>query len=443
ATPRSPNIVLILADDLGYGDLGCFGGKIPTPHLDRLAATGIRFTSAYTAAPICSPSRAGLITGQYPARHGIFSYIDSRARQKALGMKDWLDPQAPSLARALRSAGYATGHFGKWHLGGGRDIGDAPLPAEYGFDESYTSFEGLGDRVLPPGRLADMSEKLGRGDITRAPKSELTQRFVDRAIRFAERNQSRPFYIQLWPDDVHDPFQPSPSQLSKFAHYSENKYHQQYFAVLDEMDRQIGRLVARIEDLGLRENTLFVFLSDNGPTAWPHYYKEQLDPPGSTAGLRGRKWSLYEGGIRTPLLVSWKGRIPEGKTDRETVCGAVDFFPSLCRLANARLPAAPFDGEDLSQAFLGKPQRRKKDLFWEYGRTATGFPYPGLEHDRSPNLAIRSGRWKLLQNADGTRVELYDFAASDRERENVAAQEPGVTRRLSERLLRWRRSLPA
>lgn len=442
APPRHPNIVLILADDLGFGDLGCFGGEIPTPHLDRLAATGIRFTSAYTAAPICSPSRAGILTGQYPARHGIFSYIDSRAHNWDLGMRNWLDPQAPTLARTLRSAGYATGHFGKWHLGGGRDIGDAPLPTEYGFDESYTSFEGLGDRVLPPGRLSDLSAMLRRGEITRAPKSELTQHFVDRAMRFVERSRERPFYLQLWPDDVHDPFAPTRAQLSKFSRYSSNPYQQQYFAVLDEMDRQIGRLITRIEELGLRENTIFVFLSDNGPTAWPRYYQEQLDPPGSTAGLRGRKWSLYEGGIRTPLIVSWKGRIPEGKTDGETVCGAVDFLPTLCRMANAPLPAASFDGEDLSRAFLGKPKQRKKDLFWEYGRKASGFPYPGKEEDRSPNLAIRSGRWKLLQNADGSRMELYDFARSGSELNNVAASEPAIARRLSDRLLTWRRSLP-
>ena len=333
AVNRPPNIVLILADDLGYGDLGCYGGEIPTPNIDRLAATGIRFTQAYVAAPICSPSRVGITTGQFPARHLIFSYLNNRQSQRTLGMSDYLAPQVPTIARALKNRGYATGHFGKWHMGGGRDVDDAPLPQAYGFDESYTSFEGLGDRVLPPGNLSGQSEKLGQGKITRAPKSELTKLFVDRAIGFAERNRDKPFYLQLWPDDVHDPFAPTPDQLAKFAKFSGNKYRQQFFAVLDEMDRQIGRLIDAVQG----ENTIFVFLGDNGPTAWPRYYNEKLDPPGGTGGLRGRKWSLYEGGIRTPFIVNWKGHTPAGRVNKHTVIAAVDLFPTFCKLAGAPL----------------------------------------------------------------------------------------------------------
>ncbi len=163
APAKRPNIILILADDLGYGDLSCYGGEIATPNLDRLAREGVRFTQAYAAAPICSPSRVAITTGQYPARHLIFSFLDSRARNRALGMRDYLDPNAPSMARTFQRAGYATAHFGKWHMGGGRDVGDAPLPQGYGFDESLTSFEGLGDRVLPPGKLSEMSARLDAG----------------------------------------------------------------------------------------------------------------------------------------------------------------------------------------------------------------------------------------------------------------------------------------
>jgi arylsulfatase A-like enzyme len=438
--PR-PNVILILADDLGYGDLGCYGCEIPTPNLDRLAAEGVRFTQGYVASPICSPSRVAITTGQYPARHLIFSFLHTRKRQRELGMRDYLDPAAPSIARTFQQAGYATAHFGKWHMGGGRDVDDAPLPAEYGFDESLTSFEGLGDRVLPPGSLSEMSAKLGRGRITWAPKHELTEIYVDRSMDFIRRNSNRPFYIQMWPNDVHDPFEPKPELMRKYERFAKNKYVQQYYATLDEMDRQIGRLVEAVDSMGLADRTLFVFLSDNGPTAWPRYYKEGLEPPGSTAGFRGRKWSLYEGGIRVPFLARWKGKIPAGRVNRDTVVNAVDLFPTLCRLAGVKPPAVDFDGEDLSDAFLGRAVRRKRDLLWEYGRDAT-FIYPGLERDRSPNLAIRSGPWKLLVNDDGSRMELYDLARGGAEDRNLAAAQPEIARRLSQRVLEWRRSLP-
>ena len=439
--PRPPNVILILADDLGYGDLGVYGCEVPTPNLDRLASQGVRFTQAYVASPVCSPSRVAITTGQYPARHLINSYLDTRKRNREQGMRDWLDPNAPSIARAFQQAGYATAHFGKWHMGGGRDVGDAPLPSAYGFDETFTSFEGLGDRVLWSDNLSHMSEKLGRGNIVHESKAETSRLFVDRGIEFVRRNRARPFYLQLWPNDVHDPFEPKPELMAKYSRFSANKYLQQFYAVLDEMDRQIGRLVDAVDREGIANETLIVFIGDNGPTAWPRYYKEGLQPPGSSGGLRGRKWSLYEGGIREPLLVRQPGRVPAGRVDDKTVVCAVDFFPTLCRLAGVRPPSVAFDGEDVADAFLGHPQRRRKDLFWEYGRDET-YPYPGDPWDRSANCAVRSGDWKALVNADGSGLELYNLARSAGERENLAAKEPKRARELSAHLLAWRRSLP-
>lgn len=432
------NIIQILIDDMGYQDLGCYGGPIPTPHIDRIASEGIRFTQGYVAAPICSPSRVGIFTGQCPSRHGIFSYLDSRKRHRELGMRDYLDLKAPSIARTFQQAGYATGHFGKWHMGGGRDVGDAPLPTEYGFDESFTSFEGLGDRVLPPGRLSDLNEKLGRGNITHAPQAELTRLYVDRTIDLIRRSRDagKPFYIHLWLNDVHDPFTPRAEDLHKYDKYSANKYVQQYFATIDQMDSQIGRLMKSVD-----QNTLVILLSDNGPTAWPRYYKEGLEPPGLTAGLRGRKWSLYEGGIRVPFMVRLPGRIPAGRVDRQTVLSSLDLFPTCCRMAGVTPPAdTKFDGEDMSRAFQGKPLTRSKDLFWDYGRDAT-YLRPGLKEDQSPNLALRSGKWKMLTNADGSSPELYDFSSSDKEQTNVVDKHPDIARTLSKRLLSWRQSL--
>lgn len=441
AAPRRPNIILILADDLGYGDPSCFGGEVKTPCIDRLASQGMRFTEAYVASPVCSPSRVGITTGQCPSRHLIHSYLDSRKRQRELGMRDFLDLKAPSIARTLQAAGYATGHFGKWHMGGGRDVDDAPHPTAYGFDESLTTFEGLGDRVLSSDRLSQMSDKLGQGTITHAPKHEITEIFVNRAIDFVKRNRTRPFYLQLWPNDVHDPFDPKPGLMAKYSRYSANKYLQQFYAVLDEMDRQIGRLIDVVDQEDLGKETLIVFLGDNGPTAWPYYYKEGLEPPGSTAGLRGRKWSLYEGGIREPLILRQTGRIPAGRVDHKSVISTLDFFPTFCRMAGVTPPAVKFDGEDRSEAFLGRPRERRSDLFWEYGRDET-YPYPGMKWDRSPNCAIRSGNWKALMNADGSGLEVYDLSRGEVERENRADADPRRTRALSQRLLDWRRSLP-
>jgi len=439
--PR-PNLLFIFIDDMGYGDLSCTGNRdVKTPHIDRLASQGVRFTQFYVASPICSPSRVGITTGQYPARQLIHSFLAGSKRNRARGMRNWLDPKAPCIARAFQKAGYATGHFGKWHMGGGRDVGDAPLPREYGFDESLVSFEGLGDRLLPPGNLGDQSAKLGRGRIRRVPKHRQTQIYVDRTIDFIKRRGKKPFYVHLWLNDVHDPHIPDPKSLATFGRFAKTPALQKLYAVLVEMDRHIGRLLRFLDDERLAESTLVVLTSDNGPTAWPRYYRQGIDPPGSTGGFRGRKWSLYEGGIRMPLIVRWKGKIPAGRVNETSVIAAVDFFPTFCKLADVTAPKAAFDGEDMSAAFLGGTPKRTKPIFWEYGRDAT-YLRPGKKSDQSPNCAIREGNWKLLANSDGSRVELYDLATDPRESRNLAVTRPAVAKRLKAKLLRWRKSLP-
>ena len=438
---RPPNIVFIFIDDMGYGDLSVTGNMdVETENIDRLAADGVRLTQFYVASPICSPSRVGITTGQFPAQHQIHSYLNSRERNRARGMRNYLDPNAPAIARSFKEAGYATAHFGKWHMGGGRDVDDAPLPQKYGFDESLVSFEGLGDRILPPGGLSDQSAALGQGIIERVEKHEMTRMYVDRSIDFIRRNQDSPFYLHLWLNDVHDRHVPSEEGLAQYAEFSDNPYVQAFYAVLDEMDRQIGRLVDEIDSLGLDERTLIVVTSDNGPTAWKRYYDEGYDPPGSTGGFRGRKWSLYEGGIRMPLIARWTGKVPAGRVDEETIMGAVDLFPTFTSVAGLAGGPDP-DGEDISPALFGTPTKRTKPLIWEYGRDET-YLRPGAESDQSPNLAIRDGRWKLLVNADGSGLELYDFDVSSDETENVAEANPEVAKRLSQQLLDWWERLP-
>ncbi|MBN1816805.1 MAG: sulfatase-like hydrolase/transferase [Sedimentisphaerales bacterium] len=243
-----PNIIFIFIDDMGYADPSCFGNpKVKTPNIDRLAAEGIRLTSFYANSPLCSPSRVAVMTGQYPHRWKIYSYLASRKANRDRGMADWLDPKAPTTARILQQAGYATAHFGKWHIGGGRDVGDAPLPQEYGFDESLVSFEGLGDRILfPNDDLCEQSRKLGRGKIQETPKHRSIEAYVDRAVRFIQAHRDKPFYIELFPNDVHDPHLPKPNAIEKWKEVTNNPFEMKFFAVLEEMDRQIGYLVKTV-----------------------------------------------------------------------------------------------------------------------------------------------------------------------------------------------------
>jgi arylsulfatase A-like enzyme len=360
-------------------------------------------------------------------------------------MDDWLDPGAPSLARMLKENGYATLHSGKWHMGGGRDVGDAPLPKEYGFDDSLTSFEGLGERILIKGNgLSNANAKLGRGEITWVRKHEMSGLFVDRCIAFIREHQDRPFYVQLWPDDVHDPLDPKPELGEKFRVTP----YPAYYAVLYELDRQVGRLVEAIDELGLAERTIIIVASDDGPTAWPHYYRDSDDPslaPGSTGGLRGRKWSLYEGGLRSPLIIRQPGTVPGGVVNEASVIAGMDLLPSLCAIAGIPLPEDyESDGMDMSAALLGKDALvREKAIMWEYGTLQHVRIRPGLEADRSPPLAIREGDWKLLMNVEGSVKELYNLVVDEAESDNVAEAHPEVVERLGGRLLEWWRTMPA
>ncbi|MBI5831572.1 MAG: sulfatase-like hydrolase/transferase [Armatimonadetes bacterium] len=427
AATRAPNIILILTDDMGWGDVGCYGGRFaPTPNLDQLAAEGTRYQQYYSASPICSPSRTGLTTGMYPGRWRITSYLQTRAGNAACGQADYLDPAAPSLARALKAAGYATAHFGKWHMGGGRDVRDAPKFAAYGFDENASTWESPEPHpdITSTDWIWAPSDKVKRYDRTGF--------FVDKTLDFLKRHPDQPCYVNLWPDDTHTPFVPSDDRL---ASYPEGPPEQRRFAaVLDEYDRQIGRLLTGLRALGQEQNTLLLFTSDNG--ALPTFGGRR------SAGLRGSKLGLYEGGIRMPFVARWPGHVPAGRVDDASVLHAVDLFPTLCAVAGASLPAtARLDGRDQSTVLLGGGQTGERTLYFEYGRNATAFAYP-QGRDRSPVLAVRQGKWKLLCNADGGGAELYDLAADRNETTDVAAKEQAVTGRLRDLVTAWRRELP-
>ena len=330
------------------------------------------------------------------------------------------------MARTLKSAGYATGHFGKWHMGGGRDVTNAPRFAAYGFDEhagTYESPEPHPD-ITATNWIWCPQDKVKRWDRTAF--------FVDQTLDFLRRHRDRPCYVNLWTDDTHDPYVPSDERLAEQP--AEPAGERKFRAVLDEYDRQMGRFFAGLKEAGLDDRTLVIFTSDNG--ALPNYRELR------NGGLRGSKLSLYEGGIRMPFIVRWPGRVPAGRLDESSVLAAVDLFPSLCAIAGAAVPqGAAVEGRDRHGVLLGQPAERAGALFWENGRNDTSFRYP-QGRARSPNVADREGKWKLLVNADGTRTELYDLLADPKETVNLAGQEKSTAARLKAQALEWRRSLP-
>jgi arylsulfatase A-like enzyme len=448
---QQPNVAIVFIDDMGYGDLSCYGDTVvKTPNIDILACKGVRFTNFYVNSPICSPSRVALNTGTYPMRHKIHSYIASSTQNRERAMADYLSPSVMTLARTLQNNGYATGHFGKWHMGGGRDLGDVPYPTDYGFDKSLVSFEGIGDRVLFPGdELSNQSAKLGKGKIVWAPKHVSTSIYIDSALTFIRNCNEKPFYINLCPNDVHDPHLPESSMVEKWKAVTDNPYEQKFFAVLEELDNQIGRFINELDKMGKLENTVILFASDNGPTDWPYYYNQERYPenykgelyaPGFTGGLSGRKWSLFEGGIREPFFVYWEGHFPSNQVDNETVIAAMDIFPSICSILGIDLPKG-LDGNDKSQAFKGNKMVETPPIMWEYASNPGGSILPGDTNNISPNLAIRDGDWKLLINTDGSEGQLYNLKVDPKEKINLINEETDIAKKLKIKVFNWRRSM--
>jgi arylsulfatase A-like enzyme len=426
AAEARPNVIVVLADDFGWGDVGCYGGKTPTPELDRMAREGTRFTQFYVASPICSPSRAGLITGQFPARWRITSFLQTRRGNRACEQDDFLSPEAPSLPRTLKAAGYATAHIGKWHLGGGRDVTNAPPFSAYGYDIGLGTYESPD----PASEITGTNWIWSARD--RVKRWERSRWMVDQTIKFLGRHKSQPCFVNLWLDDTHTPWIPS-AQVQNNPGRRDSQRN--FRLVLEEMDRQIGRLLAALRDTGAASNTLVLFLGDNGPL--PTFGQDR------TAGLRGSKLSLYEGGIRVPCIAWGPGRVPASRVNTNTVLSSLDFFPTLLRLAGADAVGFSFDGEELSGALLGRTPERRRPLFWEYGRNTNSFAFPRDLQHRSPNLAMREGPWKLLIQSDGTGAELYNVVSDRNEATNAVLAQPAVAARLTRAALEWRKSLPA
>lgn len=434
-----PNIILVFIDDMGWGDFSCFGNQaVETQNIDQLAREGIRFEQFYVNSPICSPSRVAISTGQYPTRWKITSYLANRKINNERGMAQWLDPEAPMLARLLHDAGYATGHFGKWHMGGQRDVGDAPQISEYGFDRSLTNFEGLGPRVLAlkdaydgkkpiPHTLG--SDKLGRPEeITYVDRSLVTQSFTAAALEFIKQAETKnqPFYVNIWPDDVHSPFFPPADQRG------DGSKRKLYHGVLDTMDEQLGVLFDYVRNnQQLRDNTLILVCSDNGP--------EQ--GAGSAGPFRGFKTHLFEGGIRSSLIAWGPGLVKKDRVGTKNTASwfsAIDLVPSILAITDIKC-AVKFDGEPLSDVLLGNSNAsREKPIFFRRPPDRDAFYGVG----DCPDLAVRNGDWKLLCEYDGSDATLYNLKNDRGETNNVVAEKPDVAARLTKAVVDWHNSMP-
>jgi N-acetylgalactosamine-6-sulfatase len=426
AAPR-PNVIFILADDMGWGDLSCYGNpRAKTPHIDRLAAQGTLFTQFYVNGSVCSPTRSAFLTGMYPARNRMHGHLATVELNQRRAMPNFLDPEVSNLPASLKAAGYRTGHYGKWHLGNGPG---APLPGAYGFDD-HKSVNSNDSRFsdLSPGFRARSSAWI-----------------VDNALEFVRQTpRDQPFYAQLWMLLPHAPLSPTAEQLAPFQSLQPGPdvpwpgAEQIYNASLRDLDTQIGRLLGELEKEGRAKDTLIVFSSDNGPEDI-HIGNASHSAFGSPGPFRGRKRSLYEGGVRVPGIFRWPGRIPAGRVDDRAIVSGIDLFPTVAKLAGiSQLPAkASVDGEDVSDILLGRTRPRRGPLHWEWRFNVAGYAV-----NRSPILSMRDGDWKLLMNPDRSRVELYKIPADPMEQTNLAGAQPEVVNRMSERMLSWQRTLP-
>ncbi len=463
-----PNIVFVFADDWGWGDLGCYGHQIiQTPNLDFLASQGRLLTQFYVCSGVCSPSRAAVITGQFPGRFGIHGHFATHEQNAARGMPNWLDPGHQTYMKLLGRAGYAIGHYGKWHLGNGEG---APEPSEYGVHE-YRVNAGPGPQ-LPFSVVTPMDEgrwPFGKhaGSVARAqtghehdrsasnlddphewrsgPRAKSSVIIVNEAIDFIDRHQDQPFLVNVWLNDTHATLDPDPDQLERYEHLMPDGVADKhvganaiYSAVVTEADKQIGRLVRHLDETGLRDNTIVIFSADNGPEDIG-IRNSSHSGVGSPGPFRGRKRSLYEGGVRVPFILSWpSGAGEQGVVDNESPLCAVDLLPTFCSLAGVEVPdEVKLDGEDMSDVFTGTSRGRTTPLYWEWR-----FRVWGHTLNKSPMLAMREGPWKLLFNPEGDRTELYYVPDDLLEVNNVAASHPEIVASMSASALAWQTELP-
>lgn len=373
-----PNFLVILCDDLGNGDLGCYGHPhIRTPNLDRLASEGVRFTDCYAAAPVCSPSRAGLLTGRIPSRFGVHDWIPP-------GHPAHLPESETTIAELLGAAGYDTAIVGKWHLNGRFNSPEQPQPDDHGFGHWMATQNNAAPRHENPTNFVRNGEHVG------ALEGFSCQLVADEAIRWLEGREdpARPFFLHVCFHEPHEPVESPPERVARYREVARNEDEAQYFANVENVDDAVGRLVAAVDGAGLAARTLVFFTSDNGPETLDRYPRANRSY-GSPGPLRGMKLHVHEGGIRVPGIARWTGTVPAGRESRLPI-GALDLLPTFCELAGVAVPdGLRLDGTSLAPLLRREPLGRRQPLFWFYYRALS-----------DPRVAVRDGDWKLTASWD-------------------------------------------
>ena len=428
ADDTRPNIVFIFADDWGWGDLGCHGHPyVKTPNIDRLAREGTDFHRFTVANGVCSPSRTAVMTGHFPARYNIdghFAWVPNNAKRN---MPDWLNPEVVMLPRLLQSAGYATAHFGKWHLSNNM-IPDSPSPGVYGYD-NYGAFNCSGEQI---------------------PVHE----DAVRAIEFIEKSHDagKPFFVNLWIHEPHTPFHTVPKYRWRFRDAGLDETDEIYASVLNHADDRIGKVLDTLDRLKLTDNTLVIFSSDNGPA---RSNKTELTlmhdtatgagygiaaAKGITGGRKGYKAALFEGGINVPFIARWPGKIAANKIDDTSMISAVDLLPTFCEIAGVALPS-DFQPDGVSQLATLKGKQtvgRDRPLFWKMA----GGRAPRKDFYHWVAFATVDRNWKLLTTKDQSYSELYDIVADPLEKQDLADSKPELVKQLNASILSWIETLP-
>lgn len=441
--PRKPNIVFILADDLGWRDTTPYGSRFyETPNIDRLAQRGAMFTQAYAANPLCSPTRASILTGLYPGRIGITTpaghlpeeRFEATLRQNAPPTQKALQPVSATrlkheyftLAEALKEAGYATGHFGKWHLG--HEPYD-PLHQGFDVDVPHTPGPGPAGSYIAPWRFPPQLNFVGQ------PGEHIEDRMAQEAIKFIKANKDRPFFLNYWAFSVHSPWGAKENLIEKYRAKADPNSPQRnpvYGAMVQSLDEAVGKLLDTLDELKLSDNTIIIFFSDNGGVHWHEpNMKERFGmdcPPTSNAPLRGGKATLYEGGTRVPCIVVWPGKVKAGAKS-DAFLSSVDFYPTILEMVGLKpQPGQQLDGVSQVPALLGTGKPRDTLFcFFPHYTPATG---------NVPGTWVRRGDWKLIRfhhdNDDQTdRFELYNLKDDVGETKNLAAQMPDKVKELN------------
>lgn len=441
---KKPNIIVVLVDDMGWGDLACYGNRnIKTPQMDKLASQGAMFTQFYVNAAWCAPTRASIMTGRFPV-WTMFDFHKNGPKRREDGRPGrYLDPEINNIAHVLKDNGYTTGHYGKWHLG--YDGQDIPGADEYGFDE-YCLHHQKAPNYYQRYVKGEFQDKVK--NYKKDFRANSTEYFVDDAIKFMERNKDKPFYLNLWTLLPHAPLNPTAEQKEPYKKFfplpdyidSNGGALAVYYGSLTEMDKQIGRLLDKVEALGIADNTIILFTSDNGPEDI-HITNATHSAAGSSGPFRGAKRSGYEGGVRMPFIVKWPGKIKAGRVDNQSVISGVDFLPTFCKLAGVNTKEEwKLDGEDVSDVLLKGSRERKTPILWR--NSMSDDPADGAQYNKSPMLSIREGDWMFFVNPDGSKKELYNIPLDPLELNNMVAEKPEIATKMGKKLLEWNTTLP-